>query len=367
MGSLVCKSGTGAVIYTHPMPDRDSRRPTASSARWAALLCAAGAAALGLAVALDRPRQGVPAQTAPEIEAGASPAPEGAAGGRTASAVFGRVVDARSLPLAGVTVKVGGSPQLRPVATGRTDGSGAFEITGAPAGVFGLHVAQDGFLHEYQSGVHVVEGQRTGPIEVVLRTAPTLSGTVQGPGGAPIQGARVVAMPLATEIGSGATSRADGTFRISLPADGAFGLEATHPDFETWGDAFDGAFAFDPGSTGIEIRMERAHKTRFVVVDDATGAPLETFGLRVYFDEGSKGNQEWYTSRVRPKLHEYEDGIRVTRAREGLDRVRYWARGYELSELDVAHDEERPGTQTLRLRRETSMTPEAAQARSTPR
>ncbi|MEM6672980.1 MAG: carboxypeptidase-like regulatory domain-containing protein [Planctomycetota bacterium] len=265
-------------------------------------------------------------------------------------AIHGQVTDADGAPMEGVRIGIG---QTKGTTLGRyatTGSDGRYVLGHAPVGTYGVDAEREGWVDQFFEPVTVEAGQDTGPIDFALERAPTLSGRVVDPDGRPIENARLTGWPDSSGSGAGSRSKADGTFSVPLPQLEPYTLEATHPDFVKWGDANDGSTLYEPGRSDIEIVMTPSEKTTFLVVDAATGEPIERFGIGILEDNGSKAKRRVYTERRRPRPKDRPGGTRRLNARVGEDLYVVHAEGYLLATGDVEHDVEGEALQTVRLR-----------------
>jgi MFS family permease len=126
------------------------------------------------------------------------------------------------VPLAGARVVVS-DRSGRVVASAVTSGDGAFTVEGAPAGRYALTATAPGHLparRDVELNGHAGTTQLTLPLE---REA---HGFVRAPGGAPMPGISVTAASVSGEIVAGATTDADGWYRLTGLGDGEHVLVA---------------------------------------------------------------------------------------------------------------------------------------------
>jgi hypothetical protein len=133
--------------------------------------------------------------------------------------LFGRVVDAGSLPVERATVVTQGSnPML--FQWKQTDERGRFELRGLAAGAIELGAESDDSM--CQAGplkVTVPEDGEVGPVELRCRKMKPVAGVVVSAQG-PAAGVRVELRGLPPALGGGrATTKADGSFAMEVPAD----------------------------------------------------------------------------------------------------------------------------------------------------
>jgi len=128
--------------------------------------------------------------------------------------VFGRVVDARGVPVPGsrVTADTAGAQGVS------ADGQGRFEFRSLSPGWIYLGAEKKGVGMSEAVGVTVAEEGEVGPVELRLRPLQRVRGTVVSAGG-PVAEARVMIHPRPPAVGSAdAVSGPDGTFVLDLPA-----------------------------------------------------------------------------------------------------------------------------------------------------
>ena len=168
----------------------------------------------------------------------------------------GRVVDALGGPIEGARIVAHEPlPIPTPLATGRSDGEGNFELW-VGAGRHHLRAEAEGYA------AAVVQREIPGPtIELVLAPESSISGTVVDGGGTPVAGARVqVDDPSNTRPGAIETLTDDaGRFRIGGLAPGRYHPKASAP----------GAFGETDGSFAVGL-AEHVEQVRIVVADAAS-------------------------------------------------------------------------------------------------
>ena len=238
--------------------------------------------------------------------------------------------------------------------TSRADGS--YLIGHIPPGEVGIAAEHDEHLSQFQSGVAVRAGETTQGIDFTLTSSPTISGRVIDESGAPIAGARVWGKPEKGGSGAGAKSKDDGSFEVFLPQVDPYALEITCTGFDPIG-VWEWEPVYEPGTKDLTFIMKQATMTTFVVLDAATDVPIESFGVRIIRNKGSKAAR--YGSLKLgglPPVAEHPDGRYEIGARPGIDRFELLSPGYLELAGDVEHDLEAPGTQTLRLERGVALT-----------
>jgi protocatechuate 3,4-dioxygenase beta subunit len=252
-------------------------------------------------------------------------------------ALAGQVVDAGGAPLAGARVQLDGQhPGGYSVGTA-TGPDGRYVLGHVPPRPALLSATLEGYLAA--SAAEPAEARlgetRPGPT-LRLERAPTIAGLVVDEAGAPLAGVRVWGWPVGSGRGAGATTGADGRFVVHLPQDEPYSLEIDRdPRFEPWGGRTTST-TFEPGTADLRITLKRAARMTVVVVDAATGAPVERFAVR--------------TGMRRAELGDHPDGRVEVAAEPGHERtLAVEAPGYVPTEVPVAFDEAGVPLQTVRL------------------
>lgn len=283
---------------------------------------------------------------------GASPRDLGTIQLARAGTVFGRIVDEDGAPLADVEVDAGTEHGRHHRVRTKSGPDGRYVVAHAPVTTRGILAERDGYLSAFQEPVVVVAGQDAGPVDVAMGRAMTIRGIVVGAAGRPIEGARITGRtPPTSGLFSLVVTASDGSFTFHLPGNEPATLQATHPDFFKWGNDQDETTTFEPGLSDLRIVMDRAKKTRFVVVDRRTREPIERFGLQVLPRFDRRNPRLPPAAFMRPDVKAHPDGEVEVAAEPGLDRFVVRADGYPTSEHVVRHDEEGTPVQTVRARR----------------
>lgn len=228
------------------------------------------------------------------------------------------------------------------------DEAGRFVLGHVPEGMVTVGAKAEGYLSASQSGVEVKKRATTPGVVFRLERAPVISGRVVDESGAPIEKVRMWGWPVSAGQGAGARSKTDGTFTIYLPQNEPYKLEVQGEEFEPWG-GFQSDKTFDPGTTDVLVSLKRTKRTTFVVVDGASGAPIERYGLSVRDKpqkEGSYGGA-FHVSEVGA----HPQGEVKTIGDPERHVVCVVAPGFEDFEADVRHDDASGARQTLRLKR----------------
>jgi hypothetical protein len=193
-----------------------------------------------------------------------------------AVAVTGVVVDERSVPVARATVKSwGGSAATERIAVTDDDGRFIFERT-AP------HATRiTAWAQGYEPSAVPL---RPGPngvavLEVTLRAARSIRGTVVGPTGRPVSGARVAACE--ERAAEAAVTDAAGSFELPASTVGCE-AKAVHPRFSAAAPV-----PIEPGRD-IVIRLAMGGAIEGAAVDDA-GRPVNSFSITIDSFEPADG------------------------------------------------------------------------------
>lgn len=197
------------------------------------------------------------------------------------------------------------------------------------------------------------------PVRIVGTTESSLvdprraiKGRVTTVEGLPIQGVAIHGFPLNGGSGFGGTSDTHGDFKLLLPEAGAMTLEASHPDYVSWGGDTDRSWLFDGGAPAIAIVMETLPRAVFRVIDAATGTELVPSRFEVVLGKAGSGVSPRWPSHMRPleiSKAEFERG-----ARARIDWVAVEAPGY----ISLFEDVEAgpSGLQVLALERGGTLT-----------
>lgn len=266
-------------------------------------------------------------------------------------ALIGRVVDAEGRPVEDVQVDIGEtrtSTFSRAVDTGS---DGTYVVAHAPVGTYGVNATSKLYLAHFETGLTVEAGRDTEVPDIVLALAPTIEGTVVDENGRPVAGAKLYGWPVNSGRGAGGNSGPDGRFVIPLPQVEPYTLSAQLDGYLTWGSEHDKSVTYAPGRHDIEVVMRSLPRTRFLVVDAETGAPIERFGLEINEDVGSKSPGMTFRTGRSPTQEQHVGGIAEATGRVGIDQYVVAAEGYVLAKGDVEHDVADVPTQTVRMQR----------------
>jgi len=269
-------------------------------------------------------------------------------------ALRGRVLDTEGRPIADAEVGLGTS---RSTTLGRdsvrTEADGSYVVAHAPVGTYGVRVKAERHVSHFEPNVVVEAGRETDVVDVVLTPSPTIEGRVVDELGGPVEGAKLYGWPVGSGGGSGAGAKsdADGRFVIHLPQLDPYTLSAKLDGYLTWGDEHDDAVAYEGGRRGIEVVLRSLPRTRFLVVDAGTGAPVERFGLTILADNGSRAPVKVTTGGGPPSQSARPGGAAEATARVGVDAYRIAADGYVEASGDVEQDSVGVAVQTVRMQR----------------
>ncbi len=266
-------------------------------------------------------------------------------------AIAGTVRSASGAALERADVSLDGSYPGGYVIGGRADEHGRYVIEHVPPGVYDIRALARGFLIARLESIEVAAQTVSEGNHLVLESAPAISGRVVDAEAAPIEGVRLWGWPVGSGRGAGANTDAEGRFTIYLPQDEAYSLEGGKPGYDAVGGRMtEDELTFEPGTTDIEIVLQRAVETTFVVVSAASGEPMERFGLSISRGSG----EQWHTSTAKgDELVQEIPGAEVTFCAEpGEHSYSIEAPGYAPQHEEVAHDSEESPRQTIRLEAE---------------
>ena len=269
----------------------------------------------------------------------------------TTGTIRGRVTDMSGAPL---VASVG---LVRSVTTTTTtESDGVYVLEHVPPGEHRVRARADGYFSGAVEAVILAAGATVADVDVQLLLAPTIEGRVVDTAGHPVVGASLAAHPandpLSTSGRAGAVSGSDGRFTLFLQRTTPYTVDVTADEHEPW-DEHEHGRTFPPGSRDVEIVLATSPRTRFVVLDAETGAPIERFALRVDEGAGSDALPKRYVPRdlTLPAAERHGDGSVEHIAREGVDRVTVLAEGWLPLVCDVRRDGPGIHVQTLALER----------------
>jgi protocatechuate 3,4-dioxygenase beta subunit len=195
-------------------------------------------------------------------------------------AIAGHVRDASGLALENARARLADARWSSFGREATSDSSGRYVIGHIKPGSFGVNCEHEGHLSELRIPFEIVAGRTTEGVDFALRTAPTLKGRVIDVGGVALGGFRVWGWPQSNGGGAGATTDAEGRFTIALPQDEPYRLEVKLDSNDAFGIG-DPDKHYAPNTHDIELVLARSVLVTVAVVDGASGAPVQSFGLRV--------------------------------------------------------------------------------------
>lgn len=268
----------------------------------------------------------------------------------TRGALVGRVVDATGTPLADVEISTqvsGTSGNSHPT---RTDRAGGFVLGFLAAGQHELTAKLPGFAL-LRGGPFEVAVERDVDVgTLTLAPATTIAGHVVDENGSPVADARISGRSTSEYIPTETVSAHDGSFTLALFVDEPHSVTVRAKGFEPWGDEFAGTSVFANGMRDARIVLKQRTKTRFVVLDAATRAPIERYAFALLEGEGSGAGVSY--SGGAPRLSAVADhpgGVHEAFARPTVDALTVLADTHIAYEGDVVHDVEGVPTQTILL------------------
>jgi len=268
-------------------------------------------------------------------------------------AIRGRVSDANGAPLENAHFTVGTERSNTISRDADSDAGGNFVIGHVPQGTYGVNAKCEGFLSEFRKPIEVHAGQMSGPVDYALLAAPVLAGMVVDEQGRGLAGAKLWGWPSTSGAGAGGKSSADGSFTFFLPQNEPYTLEVTLDGYDSFGtDDRNTHYAPNTRDLRIVLKQSADAKTRFVVLDDSSGAKIESFGLEIERDRGSRADRNgWTNYRARPKPVAHPGGEVEVSARPGLDLYTVLAPGYTRKSGDVEHASKDSNAMTVKLAR----------------
>jgi len=265
---------------------------------------------------------------------------------RTTGAIRGAVRDEGGLPLENARVDL---PDAETPLRVRSDVRGEYFLAHVPPGPHEISAEHD--RHASALARCEVEPRLvTDGVDFVLRVASTLSGFVVDERGRGLAGATVRASPVQGGALARAESEADGRFTILLKEVKPHTLSASLEGFLPFGELDSRRHA--PGTDDLRIVLQRSADvlTRFVVVDAASRAPVERFGIEIGYDGVSASRSGWRKD-ARPEPVEHRNGEVELPARPGQDVYTVVAPGYLRNKDEVRHESPESRRQVVELLR----------------
>lgn len=192
----------------------------------------------------------------------------------------GRVVTREGEPVPGALVSIGDVPRLDAPST-RTDAKGLFVLEGLPTGQALIGAVRSGYAAAEVRVVLPEDGETLEDVTVVLRSGDRLAGIVVDERGQPVAGAVVDPRasggrgPWSGYVGPDARSDEDGRFELTS-------LRKKRFDAVVFAEGFTRLERrVVAGAEDVVLKLERAGALAGRVVDGATGAPIESFRIKL--------------------------------------------------------------------------------------
>lgn len=267
-------------------------------------------------------------------------------------AVSGRVLDAHGDPVARAQIEI--DPNAVPeTARGgysvnaRSAADGTYVLGHVPAGTYTVTAGGDRQLRQHREGVVIADRQTTPGIDFTLADAPSVAGRVTDAAGGPLEKVWVWGWPVSSGRGAGAWTDAEGRFRILLPQDEPYHLEAEKQGFVKYEQGFQSE-GYPPGTENAAIVLERIGETDFLVIDADTSLPVEDFGLVIV--DAPKENHFGSDPGDLPIYH-FAGGATRWYADPQRHHYRIQAPGYAAQQGPILFDVPGIARQTIRLGR----------------
>lgn len=264
-----------------------------------------------------------------------------------AGAFEGFVVDAAGLPVQGARVRLDGSWPGGYALNAETEPDGSYRVRHVPAGSYKAEALKEGLVTGKHGSFKVANGRDTLGINFELDSAPTIAGRVIDEEGQPLANVRLWGWPKNSGQGAGARSGDDGSFRISLPQDEPYNLEATLNGYAKYDSGH--RKHFDPGTEGIEVVLVRPRLTTYTVVNAESNAPIETFGLKIITVRTEHGTTSSSDHDEAARPVEHPGGNVQERGDPRFDDFTIVAPGFAPKRGRVSHDVGGVPSQTIRL------------------
>lgn len=198
------------------------------------------------------------------------------------------LVDAEMDPGMRMIFNLGGAAAGGSTDSDTTTEDGFFTISGVASGAYELSVKATGYGPYRGESFDVSESQQLDALDVVLDRGLEVSGRVADVAGNPVAGAKITVSRFRPEMTrSETTSKADGSFLIRGLAEGQYSVRATADGFSNVSQS-----RIEAGTRDLQLVFQRKGSVSGVVVDVATGNPVEEFSISVKakrrsFDFGS--------------------------------------------------------------------------------
>lgn len=265
-------------------------------------------------------------------------------------ALIGRVVDAAGAPLADVEISTQLSGTTSTSHPPRTDRAGGFVLGFLAAGHHELSAKLPGYALLRAGSFEVALGRDVDVGTLSLTAATTIAGHVVDENGAPVANATVRGRSSTGMIGTETKSADDGSFTLALFEDEPHAVEVRAKGFEPWGDEYDNTSVFANGARDAQIVLKARTKTRFVVLDAMTRAPIERYAFALLEGEGSGSTFGYVGGSPRYSADESRPGgVCEVFARQHLDSIAILADTHLAYRGDVEHDVAGVPTQTILL------------------
>ncbi len=252
--------------------------------------------------------------------------------------VFGTVTGVRGQPIADVRMDTGPGRATTYSRGSMSREDGSFVIPHAIVGTYMVKAELDGFLSKQVPDVTVVAGEDRGPINIVLEEAPRIEGRIVDEEGAPIEKVRLSGWPKSSGMGASARTEADGSFVVYLPQAEPYSLQATHPDYEQWGNKEQRDI--EPGTHLGTITLRKIPQVSFTVADEASGESLSAFGIKIARNKGSEGTAKGTTYWHLVPVKDQPGGVFTAGATAKRDGYVAYAPGFLMQEGEVLPTEE---------------------------
>jgi hypothetical protein len=217
-----------------------------------------------------------------------------------------------------------------------TDENGTFSMGHLVPGEWRLQASADGLMDSPPLEVSVAAGSELEALRLQLFSAPIVRGRVVTSDLEPVPGATVTAEPVGRpRSAKSASARTDesGDFELTLPTNLAFDLTPRHAEYRS---AAAQALRIAGTQDGVTLTLKPLARVRVTAVDEASGEPLEEFGVLLVRDGGSKANAPEFGRRSEPRVRKVKGGYVEVFGRPGRDLLVVAAEGYPIRYADLA-------------------------------